>query len=209
MAEDRVERRLAAILAADVVGYTRLMEADEEGTRARLQALKSETIDPLIDADGGRVFHTAGDGVLVEFPSAVDAVRNALAMQTALIRRNAGAPADRRIEVRIGINVGDVIVDGDDRIGDGVNLAARLEGLCEPGRGLRLGQRLRAGHRQARRRVRRSRRTDGQEHIAPDPCLPRAQRHRYGRAAAGDDGGVAVARQAVDRRVAVCQHVGR
>ncbi len=133
MAEERVQRRLAAILAADVVGYSRLMEADEEGTRTRLRSLHAELIDPRIAADGGRIVKTMGDGILVEFPSAVDAVRNALAIQDMMRRRNADIPEASRIQFRVGINVGDVIVEGDDIHGDGVNVAARLEGLCEPG----------------------------------------------------------------------------
>ena len=133
MAAERVQRRLAAILVADVVGYSRLMEADEEGTRARLRSLQSELIDPRIAADGGRIVKTTGDGILVEFPSAVDAVRNALAIQTAMPGRDANLPEDRRIAFRVGINVGDVIVEGDDIHGDGVNVAARLEAMCEPG----------------------------------------------------------------------------
>ena len=133
MAEERVQRRLAAILAADVVGYSRLMEADEEGTRARLRGLQAELIAPRIAADGGRVVKTMGDGILVEFPSAVDAVRNALAVQTAMAEYDDDLPEDRRIIFRVGINVGDVIVEGDDIHGEGVNVAARLEGLCEPG----------------------------------------------------------------------------
>ena len=124
---------LAAILAADVVGYSRLMEADEEGTRARLKSFYSELIDLRIAADGGRIVKTMGDGILVEFPSAVDAVRDALDIQKAMRRRNADVPEDTRIEFRIGINVGDVIVEGDDIHGDGVNVASRLEGLCGPG----------------------------------------------------------------------------
>jgi adenylate cyclase len=133
MAEERVQRRLAAILAADVVGYSRLMEADEEGTRARLRSLHSELIDPRIAADGGRIVKTMGDGILVEFPSIVDAVRNALAIQGAMRRRNADVTEEARIEFRVGVNLGDVIIEGDDIHGDGVNVAARLEGLCEPG----------------------------------------------------------------------------
>jgi adenylate cyclase len=109
------------------------MEADEEGTRVRLRSLQSELIDPRIAADGGRIVKTTGDGILVEFPSAVDAVRNALAIQTAMPGRDANLPEDRRIAIRVGINVGDVIVEGDDIHGDGVNVAARLEAMCEPG----------------------------------------------------------------------------
>lgn len=133
MAEGRVQRRLAAILAADVVGYSRLAEADEERTRSRLNSLHYEIIDPRISADGGRIVKTMGDGILVEFPSAVDAVRNALSIQGAVRRRNADVIGEDKIEFRFGINVGDVIIEGDDIHGDGVNVAARLEGLCEPG----------------------------------------------------------------------------
>jgi adenylate cyclase len=133
MAEERVQRRLVAILVADVVGYSRLIEADEEGTRTRIRSLHSEVIDPKIAADGGRIVKTSGDGILVEFPSAVDAVRSALAIQTAMSDRNDAVAEERRIVFRVGINVGDVIVEGDDIHGDGVNVAARLEGLCAPG----------------------------------------------------------------------------
>lgn len=133
MADNHVQRRLAAILVADVVGYSRLMERDEEGTRARLRSLHAEVIDPRIAANGGRIVKTSGDGVLVEFGSVVNAVQNALAIQTAMSGRNAALPEDLRIVFRIGINVGDVIVEGDDIHGDGVNVAARLEGLCGPG----------------------------------------------------------------------------
>jgi adenylate cyclase len=131
--EDRIQRRLAAILAADVVGYSRLIEADEEGTRARLRSLHAELIDPRIAANGGRIVKMMGDGILAEFPSAVDAVRNALEIQEAVRRRNADVPNETRIEFRVGINVGDVIVEGDDIHGDGVIVASRLEGLCGPG----------------------------------------------------------------------------
>jgi adenylate cyclase len=133
MAEVRVQRRLAAILVADVVGYSRLIEADEERTRARMGVLHFELIDPRIAADGGRIVKTMGDGILVEFPSAVDAVRNALAIQSLMRQRNMGIPEEIRIEFRVGVNVGDVIIEGDDIHGDGVNIAARLEGLCKPG----------------------------------------------------------------------------
>ena len=135
MAEERVQRKLAAILVADVVGYSRLMEADEEGTRARLKSLHAEVIDPNVGADGGRVVKTSGDGTLVEFPSAVDAVRNAVRTQAAIAERNRDVPEDHRIVYRVGINVGDIIVDDDDIFGDGVNVASRLEGLSAPGEG--------------------------------------------------------------------------
>jgi adenylate cyclase len=133
MAEGRVERRLAAILAADVAGYSRLMGADEVGTLRALQAHRGELIDPAIAAHRGRIVKTTGDGMLVEFASVVDAVACAAAIQEGMALRNAGRPLDRRIEFRIGINLGDVIVDGGDLYGDGVNVAARLENLAEPG----------------------------------------------------------------------------
>ncbi len=116
-----------------MVGYSRLIEQDEEGTRTRLRSLHAEVIDPRIAADGGRIVKTSGDGILVEFRNSVDAVRNALAIQIAMSGRNDALPENRRIMFRVGINVGDVIVEGDDIHGDGVNVAARLEGLCEPG----------------------------------------------------------------------------
>jgi TolB-like protein/class 3 adenylate cyclase len=129
----RVERRLAAILAADVAGYSRLIEADEEGTLGRLKALRAELIDPKIAHHHGRIVKTTGDGVLVEFASVVDALRCAVEMQAALAESNAPTSPDRRIEFRIGINVGDIVVEDGDIFGDGVNVAARLEGLAEPG----------------------------------------------------------------------------
>jgi adenylate cyclase len=128
-----VERRLAAILAADVAGYSRLMGADEEGTLERLKAHRRELVDPKIKEHRGRIVKTTGDGMLVEFASVVDAVRCAVAMQRAMADRNAEAVEDKRITFRIGINLGDVIIDGEDIYGDGVNIAARLEALAEPG----------------------------------------------------------------------------
>jgi adenylate cyclase len=129
----RVERRLAAILAADIAGYSRLIEADEEGTLGRLRALRAEVIDPEIGGHRGRIVKTTGDGLLVEFISVVDALKCAAEMQAALAEGNAALPPDRRIEFRIGINVGDIVVEDGDIFGDGVNIAARLEGLAEPG----------------------------------------------------------------------------
>ena len=126
-------RRLAAILAADVVGFSRLMEMDETGTLASLKAHRAEFIDPLIAGHGGRIVKLMGDGVLVEFGSVVDAVECAVAVQQGMSRRNADVAGNERIDLRIGINLGDVIVEGDDIYGDGVNVAARLEGLAEPG----------------------------------------------------------------------------
>ena len=133
MAEARVERRLAAILAADIAGYSRLMGVDEEGTLAALKACRRELIDPKIAEHRGRVVKTTGDGALVEFASTVDAVRCALDIQRAMPACNADLPPEKKIEFRIGINVGDIIVDGDDIFGDGVNVAARLESISEPG----------------------------------------------------------------------------
>lgn len=133
MNQQRVQRRLAAILAADVVGYSRLMGADESGTLAQLKTLRKEVFDPRTEAHNGRIVKTTGDGELVEFASAVDAVQCAIEVQQALARRNADIPEDRRIELRIGINLGDIIADGDDIYGDGVNVTARLEALCAPG----------------------------------------------------------------------------
>ena len=133
MAEARIERRLAAILAADVAGYSRLMGADEVGTLRTLKGHRKELIDPVIAAHRGRIVKTTGDGMLVEFASVIDAVGCAVAVQRTMVSRNAGVPNDKRIVFRIGINVGDIIIDGDDIFGDGVNVAARLETLCEPG----------------------------------------------------------------------------
>jgi len=133
MAQPRVERRLAAILAADVAGYSRLMGVDEEGTLATLKAYRRQLINPKITEHHGRMVKTTGDGALVEFASAVDAVRCAMEIQRAMAERSADIPEDRRIEFRIGINVGDVIVDDSDIYGDGVNIAARLETLATPG----------------------------------------------------------------------------
>src|SRR5258708_27427800 len=131
MAAERVERKLAAILAADVAGYSRLMGADEEGTLARLKALRGKLIGPSIAEHNGRIVKTTGDGLLVEFASVVDAMRCAIAWQSAMADRP--QPAETRIEFRIGVNLGDVIIDGDDIFGDGVNIAARLEAMAEPG----------------------------------------------------------------------------
>ena len=123
----RIERRLAAILAADIASYSRLMGADEVGTLTALKAHRNERIDPVIARHRGRIVKTTGDGLLVEFASVVDAVACAVAIQRAMLAFNAHVQADRRIVLRIGINVGDVIIDGDDIFGDGVNVAARLE----------------------------------------------------------------------------------
>jgi adenylate cyclase len=130
---ERVERRLAAVLAADVAGYSRLMGTDEEGTLARLKAVRKALVDPAIASHRGRIVKTTGDGMLVEFASAVDAARCATEVQRDVASQNADVPPDVRIEFRIGIHVGDIIIDDNDIFGDGVNIAARLEGLAEPG----------------------------------------------------------------------------
>jgi len=132
MAEERLQRRLAAILSADVVGYSRLMGLDEAGTLSRLNALRRELIDPTIAAHAGRIVKLMGDGALVEFASAVDAVTCAIEIQRQLREHDAGGSETNPIQFRIGINVGDIIIDGEDILGDGVNIAARIEGIAEP-----------------------------------------------------------------------------
>ena len=129
----RTERRLAAILAADVAGYSRLIGADEEGTLRRLRSIRAEVIDPKINEHLGRLVKTTGDGLLVEFGSVVDALRCATEVQQDLARRNSGAAGVERVEFRIGIHQGDIVVEDGDIFGDGVNVAARLEGLADPG----------------------------------------------------------------------------
>src|SRR5215472_14493098 len=126
-------RRLAAILAADVAGYSRLIGADEGGTLQALKAIRAELIDPTIAAHNGRLVKTTGDGLLVEFGSVVDALRCATEVQAGMAQRNAVVPDEERIEFRVGINMGDIVVEDGDIFGDGVNIAARLEGLAEPG----------------------------------------------------------------------------
>ena len=133
MAEGRVERRLAAILAGDVAGYSRLMGADEEGTLSRLNAHRREFLEPKIAEYRGRIVKRIGDGVLIEFASAVDAVRCAVEIQKGMIERNASVPQEKRIEIRYGVHIGDIIIEEGDIFGDGVNIAARLEGIAQPG----------------------------------------------------------------------------
>jgi TolB-like protein/class 3 adenylate cyclase len=132
MAEQRAQRRLAAILAADVAGYSRLMGVDEEGTLARLNTHRREFLEPTIAEHRGRIVKRTGDGILIEFASAVDATRCAVQSQRGMLQRNAAVPADQRIEIRIGIHVGDIIIEEGDIFGDGVNIAARLENLAQP-----------------------------------------------------------------------------
>src|ERR1700677_5409190 len=130
---ERVERRLAAVLAADVAGYSRLMGRDEERTLSQLKTFRKTLVDPAIVTHRGRIVKTTGDGMLVEFASVVDAVRCAVEVQRGMSERNARVSVDKRIEFRVGINLGDIIIDDDDIYGDGVNIAARLEGIAEPG----------------------------------------------------------------------------
>src|SRR6202522_1078678 len=127
-------RKIAAILATDVVGFSRMASADEDRTLARFRALRRDLIDPTVADQNGRIFKRTGDGALVEFRSVVEAVRCAITIQNAMVERNAGLPVDQRIEFRIGIHLGDVVEESDgDLMGDGVNIAARLEGIAEPG----------------------------------------------------------------------------
>src|SRR5215469_14606134 len=135
MAEERVQRRLAAILAADVVGYSRLMQENEADTYERLRSHRKDLFEPQIERHHGRIFKLMGDGLLAEFASVVEAVECAVSLQRGMAERNAGLADARRIDVRIGINLGDVIVEGDDVHGDGVNIAARLQELS-PGGGI-------------------------------------------------------------------------
>jgi len=132
MPSESVERKLTAILAADVAGYSRLMGTDEAGTARALREYRA-TLDPIVARYGGRIVKTAGDGVLLEFPSIVSAVECALAFQNLMVVQNADVPSDRQMWFRIGINLGDVLIDGQDILGDGVNIAARLESIAEPG----------------------------------------------------------------------------
>jgi adenylate cyclase len=146
-------RKIAAILVADVVGYSRLAGADEDRTLSRLRGLRSDLIDPAIDAHHGRIVKRTGDGNLIEFRSVVDAVRCAIEVQNGMVERNAGVAKDREIQFRVGIHLGDVVEEADgDLMGDGVNIAARLEGICAPG-GICLS---RAGYEQVQDKVKES-----------------------------------------------------
>ena len=133
MAEQSIQRRLAAILVADVVGYSRLMGEDDAGTLSRLKALRRDVFEPKLKQHGGRIFKTTGDGALVEFASATEAVRSAIEIQRTLAKRDADVAEGEPITLRIGISLGDVIVEGRDLYGNGVNIAARMEDLAEPG----------------------------------------------------------------------------
>ena len=165
-------RKLAAILVSDVVGYSRLAGADEDRTLARLRGLRSDLIDPAIAAHRGRIVKRTGDGSIIEFRSVVDAVNCAIEVQRAMVERNAGVAPDKRIEFRIGIHLGDVVEESDgDLMGDGVNIAARLEGIAKPGAICLSERRLSAGARDARSRGHRSRPNATQEHRRTDPGL--------------------------------------
>ena len=165
-------RKLVAILAADVVGYSRLAGSDEDRTLARLRALRSDLIDPTIAVHHGRVVKRTGDGALVEFRSVVDAVRCAIEVQNGMVERNAGLPPERRIEFRIGIHLGDVVEESDgDLMGDGVNIAARLEGIAKPGAICLSEDAYRQVKIAARSRRERSRRDPTQEHRRAGPGL--------------------------------------
>ena len=165
-------RKIAAILAADVVGYSRLASADEDRTLARLRALRSDLIDPTVAVHNGRVFKRTGDGLIVEFRSVVDAVRCAIEVQNSMAERNAGLPQDQRIDFRIGVHLGDVVEESDgDLMGDGVNIAARLEGIAEPGAICLSEDAYRQVKSAARSRRDRSRSDAAQEHRRADPRL--------------------------------------
>ena len=179
MVEARVDRRLAAILAVDIAGYSRLMGANEEGTLRQLKEHRKELIDPKITEHRGRIVKTSGDGMLVEFVSVVDAVRCAVDVQRGMIERNAKLPVESRIQFRVGINVGDIISDDNDIYGDGVNVAARLEALAEPG-GICVSRNV---HDQVRDKLSFSFEDIGEQvfkniarSIGVPPCLPRRER---------------------------------
>ena len=195
-------RRLAAILAADVVGYSRLMGEDEAGT-ARIVRERREAATPIVRSFGGRLVKTTGDGVLLEFPSVVAAVECAIAIQTLMAERNAGSAEGKRILYRIGVNLGDVLIEGDDIIGDGVNIAARLEGIAEPGGILSFRRGLRACAWLGRRGFHRSWREGAQEHCPADAGL--RDQTRLGRRGSAPPASAATVRAAapLDRRIAV------
>jgi class 3 adenylate cyclase len=178
-------RRLAAILAADVAGYSRLIGADEGGTLARAKAIRAELIDPTIASRNGRLVKTTGDGLLVEFGSVVDALSCATEVQAGMAERNATAPPDKRVEYRIGINVGDIVIEDGDIFGDGVNVAARLEALAEPG-GICVSARVQktlSANSILSSRIWESRRSRilrdrlGRTGLLPVPCLVQRMRH--------------------------------
>ena len=184
-----MDRKLAAILAADVVGYSALMERDEAGTFERLKAGRKELFEPEIARHHGRIFKLMGDGLLAEFGSVVDAVECAVSLQRGLSERNANVPEDQRIQVRIGINLGEVIVEGDDRYGDGVNIAARLEQLADPGGICVSGKVARGGREETRLRLRGDGRAESQEHRRAGPGLPGQARWHSGTGQSAEQAG--------------------
>ena len=208
MAEARVERRLAAILAADVAGYSRLMGADEEGTLRQLKAHRKELVDPKITEHRGHIVKTTGDGMLVEFVSVVDAVRCAVDIQRGMAERNVEVPADKRIDFRVGINVGDIISDDNDIYGDGVNVAARLEALADPG-GIMVSRTV---HDQVRDKLSFGFEDMGEQtvkNIARPISVHRVQISELAASAITKSGVVTSLQSAVDRGAAVCQHERR
>jgi hypothetical protein len=176
MTEERVERRLTAILAAGVAGYSRLMGADEEGTLAALKVLRREVADPKIKEHRGRIVNMTGDGLLSEFASVVDAVRCAVEMQREMAARNAGVPAERRIDFRIGVNLGDIMIDENDIFGDGVKPRGAPRSLGRTGWHPRQPGGAGSGARQARPFVRGHGRAAGQEHRPAGARLSRPSR---------------------------------
>jgi class 3 adenylate cyclase len=178
LASELVQRRLTAILAADVAGYSRLMGLDEAGTARTLHEHRA-AVDPIVAHYGGRIVKTTGDGMLVEFPSIVAAVDCAVAVQNLIRERNRDVPEERRMLFRIGINLGDVLIDGDDILGDGVNIAARLEGIAEPG-GICVSDDLSASFRQARRLFRRHGEPAAEKYSSSGACVSGSDcRHSY------------------------------
>ena len=165
-------RKLAAIMVTDIVGYSRLAGADEERTLARIRGLRSDLVEPTVAAHRGRIVKRTGDGSIIEFRSVVDAVRCAIEVQNGMAERNAGVPPERRIEFRVGVHVGDVVEESDgDLMGDGVNIAARLESVAKPGRDLSLRASLLAGEGTARSQGHRPRRNPIEEHRRANPRL--------------------------------------
>ena len=205
MAEDRVHRRLAAIVVADVVGYSRLMELDEAGTLAALKGRRTTILQPTVGAHGGRIVKVMGDGVLIEFASAVNAVNAALELQGKMAEANEPLPEHRRFVLRIGINLGDVIGEGSDVYGDGVNIAARLEAMAEPGGVCVSAKVAEEVARQGRLCLGRHGRDGTQEHRQTGSDLPR----EYGHWADGNAAGRNTCGQTLHRRTALHQYERR
>jgi adenylate cyclase len=205
LAGERVQRRLTAILAADIAGYGRLMGADEEGTLAQLKAHRRALLDPKIEEHQGRIVKTTGDGLLAEFASVVDALRCAMEIQRGMLGCNADVPEEKRIEFRVGINVGDVIIDGGDIYGDGVNVAARLEGLAEPG-GICVSGRVQED---AQGKLDIAFEDAGEQQLKNIARPVRVYRVRLSGTTAKSRAGIGASRQAVDRRPALPEYERR